>query len=121
MHSTSSFLGRSPRHLLRESYWQDDKVKKRTLANLSALPQHAIDFLKLALKNQFPRRMTPPPFVPAPPASTAPSSAPSASSSPTACSSITRRERSLALAMIVCRLLKPGTKLRVEREVGPSG
>ena len=87
MHITPSFARRSPCHLLRESYWQDGQVKKRTLANLSALPQHAIDLLRLALKNQLPPL---PPSAPAPPAITAPSapsSASPASSSSTACSS----------------------------------
>ncbi len=32
-----------------------------------------------------------------------------------------RPERSLALALIDCRLLKPGAKLRVDRELGPAG
>jgi hypothetical protein len=36
--------------LLRESYREGDKVRKRTLANLSKLPDHAIDGLQLLLK-----------------------------------------------------------------------
>ena len=52
MHITSTFARKSPCHLLRESYWQDGKVKKRTLANLSPLSQHAIDVLRLALANR---------------------------------------------------------------------
>ena len=39
-----------PAILLRESYREDGKVKKRTLANLSALPSHAIDALREALR-----------------------------------------------------------------------
>ena len=31
MHVTSSFARKSPCHLLRESYWQDGKFRKRTL------------------------------------------------------------------------------------------
>ncbi|GBE75641.1 hypothetical protein myaer87_28680 [Microcystis aeruginosa NIES-87] len=39
-----------PAVLLRESYREEDQVKKRTLANLSKLPDDIIDNLKLALK-----------------------------------------------------------------------
>ncbi|MBE9245932.1 IS1634 family transposase [Microcystis aeruginosa LEGE 00239] len=39
-----------PAVLLRESYREGDQVKKRTLANLSKLPNDIIDNLKLALK-----------------------------------------------------------------------
>ena len=54
MHITSTYARKAPCHLLRESYWENGKVKKRTLANLSALPQHLIDLLRLALANQLP-------------------------------------------------------------------
>ena len=39
-----------PAVLLRESYREDGKVKKRTLANLSKLPDDIVDNIKLALK-----------------------------------------------------------------------
>jgi transposase len=39
-----------PAVLLRESYREDGKVKKRTVANLSKLPEDVIESLKLALK-----------------------------------------------------------------------
>ena len=39
-----------PAILLRESFREDGKVKKRTLANLSKCPDHAIEALKAALK-----------------------------------------------------------------------
>ena len=39
-----------PAVLLRESYREGNKVKKRTLANLSKLPDEVIDNLKLVLK-----------------------------------------------------------------------
>ena len=39
-----------PCFLLRESYREGGKVKKRTLANLSHLPEHAIEGLKILLK-----------------------------------------------------------------------
>lgn len=40
------------RHLLRESYREDGKVKHRTLINLSGLPDEVIAAMKLALKHQ---------------------------------------------------------------------
>ncbi len=39
-----------PAVLLRESYREGDKVKKRTLTNLSKLPEDVVDNMKLALK-----------------------------------------------------------------------
>ncbi len=39
-----------PAILLRESYREGDKVKKRTLANLSKLPDDVVDNMKLVLK-----------------------------------------------------------------------
>lgn len=39
-----------PAVLLRESYREGDKVRKRTLANLSKLPESAIEGLKVLLK-----------------------------------------------------------------------
>ena len=45
----------SPPAVLRpESYREGDQVKKRTLANLSKLPDDIIDNLKLALKGATP-------------------------------------------------------------------
>jgi transposase len=38
-----------PAVLLRESFREEGKVKKRTLANLSKLPSHVVDSIKLAL------------------------------------------------------------------------
>ena len=77
MHITSTYARKAPCHLLRESYWENGKVKKRTLANLSALPQHLIDLLRLALANQLPASTAP----------SAPSSALPAASNSTPCSS----------------------------------
>ena len=79
MHITYSFHRKAPCHLLRESYWHNGQVKKRTLANLSALPQHLIDLLRLALANQLPatqdgsgvRLGTPASTVPSPPPASA--------------------------------------------------
>ena len=39
-----------PAVLLRESYREGKKVKKRTLANLSQLPEDVVDNMKLVLK-----------------------------------------------------------------------
>ena len=39
-----------PAVLLRESYREDGKVRKRTLANLSKLPSETVDHLKILLK-----------------------------------------------------------------------
>jgi len=36
--------------LLRESYREGDRVRKRTLANLSSLPDEAVEKLKILLK-----------------------------------------------------------------------
>jgi hypothetical protein len=45
-----------PAVLLRESYRENGKVKKRTLANLSNLPEDVIDNMKLAFgSNSFER------------------------------------------------------------------
>lgn len=41
-----------PAILLRETYREHGKVKSRTLANLSMLPPHAIDALRLSLKGE---------------------------------------------------------------------
>ena len=43
-----------PAILLRESFWKDGKVRKRTLANLSKLPPHLIDALRRFLKGATP-------------------------------------------------------------------
>jgi transposase len=41
-----------PAILLRESYRQGNKVRKRTLANLTKLPTHIVDNLKILIKNK---------------------------------------------------------------------
>ena len=40
------------RYLLRESYWEKGKVKKKTIASLCKLSQEEIDAIKLALKHK---------------------------------------------------------------------
>lgn len=126
MHITSSFARPKPCHLLRESYWEDGRVKKRTLANLSALPQPVIDLLRRALRNE----------LPAADPETAPVRvrASRQHGAASAVLALARRldlerllyhkpcpARSRALAMIICRLLEPGPRLRVERELGSAG
>ncbi|MDE0261418.1 MAG: IS1634 family transposase [Bryobacterales bacterium] len=125
MHITSSFARKSPCHLLRESYWHNGKVKKRTLANLSALPQPLIDLLKAALDRQLPLGS---PDSPAQLGRVRQHGAVSALLGLARSLRFDRllfhkpsRQRSLALALILARLLKPGAKLRLERELGPTG
>ena len=125
MHITSTYARKSPCHLLRESYWHRGKVKKRTLANLSALPQPLIDLLKAALDQQLPLGS------PAAPVQVGRSRQHGAVSALLGLARSLRldrllfhqpcRQRSLALALILARLLKPGAKLRLERELGPGG
>ena len=125
MHITSSFHRKAPCHLLRESYWDNGRVKKRTLANLSALPEHLIDLLRLALNNQLPAAKD---------GSGVRLGRAFRHGAVSAILATVRRlgldsllfyqpcrQRALALAMIACRLLRPGSKLRVERELGPAG
>ncbi|MBI2566402.1 MAG: IS1634 family transposase [Candidatus Schekmanbacteria bacterium] len=51
--STSSQNGRSYRRvLLRESFWEEGKVKHRTIANLSRCSEEEISAMKLALKHK---------------------------------------------------------------------
>lgn len=42
----------TPAVLLRESYRQGGKVRKRTLANLSALPQKQIELIRRSVKGE---------------------------------------------------------------------
>ncbi len=125
MHITSSFARKSPCHLLRESYWRNGKVHKRTLANLSALPQPLIDLLKAALDRQLPLGS---PHAPVQAGRARQHGAVSALLGLARSLRLDRllfhqpcRQRSLALALILARLLKPGAKLRLERELGPAG
>ncbi len=51
MHIDISKTGKYKRALLRESYREDGKVKKRTIVNLSQCPDEVIEALQFALKN----------------------------------------------------------------------
>jgi hypothetical protein len=44
--------GKYQRHLIRESYRQDGKVKHRTIANISECSDKEIQAIKLALKHK---------------------------------------------------------------------
>ena len=125
MHIETTRSGNSRCHLLRQSYWQDGKPKKRTLCNLSALPEHAIEALKRALKRG-----------PAlnPDNADVELRASRAHGAVSAVLGTLRdigldrvifhrpdRRRALVIAMIVARLIRPGAKLRVERELGAAG
>src|SRR6266571_4742920 len=72
------------RHLLRRSYRDGGKVRKETLANLSHLPEDAIEAVRLVLAGRlgFPGLLGPP------------------------C-----RERDLAFALIISRIARPASKL----------
>ena len=125
MHITSSFHRKAPCHLLRESYWENGRVKKRTLANLSALPQHLIDLLRLALANQLPAAKDGSGVRLGLARQHGAVSAVLATVRQLGLDAVLFyqpcRQRALALAMLACRLLRPGSKLRVERELGPAG
>jgi hypothetical protein len=105
-------------HLLRRSYREGGVVKKETVANLSHLPEEVIELIRGALRGQR--------FVAAEEALTVERSLPGGHVE--AALSMARRlellrlldrspsrERALCLAMIVQRLLAPGSKLAMSR------
>ena len=125
MHIETTHNPKSTCHLLRESYWEDGRPKKRTLCNLSALPDHAIEVLRKALHHG-------PTLDPGSKEVAMEQSR--AHGAVSAILGVVRgigldravfhrpdRRRALVLAMIVARVLRPGAKLRVERELGEAG
>ena len=105
-------------HLLRRSYREGGKVKKRTVANLSHLPDEVIELIRGALRGER--------FVPASEAFQIERSLPAGHIE--AVLSLARRlelarlldrspssERDLCLAMIVQRVVGPGSKLQMTR------
>jgi hypothetical protein len=109
--------------LLRRSYRQDGKVKKETLANLSHLPPEAIDALRRVLAGET--------LMSVQDAFTIERSLPAGHV--TAALSMARRlelpklldrsacrERDLCMAMIVGRVICPGSKLGMVRTLGQS-
>ena len=125
MHIETTRNPKSTCHLLRQSYWENGKPRKRTLCNLSALPEHAIEALRKALKRG--------PVLDlgdrtATVLSSRAHGAASAILGMAQSCELDRilfhrssRQRSLALAMIAGRLLRPGAKLRLERELSREG
>jgi hypothetical protein len=105
-------------HLLRRSYREGGVVKKETVANLSHLPDEVIELIRGALRGKQ--------FVPAEEALTVERSLPAGHVEAVLAMArrleLTRlldrtpsRERQLCLAMIVQRLLAPGSKLAMSR------
>lgn len=107
-----------PAYLLRESYRVGDKVKKRTLANLSALSDDQIAALRLILRGQdlVPAEQL---FDVTESRQHGPSQAVSVAmyrvGLPALLGSRPSRQRSLVLAMIAARILAPTTKLATTR------
>jgi hypothetical protein len=98
---------------LRRTYRQDGKVKNETVANLSALPDHVIDLIDAGLKGT--------PLVPASQAVTITSSLPHGHVAAVHAMAVKLglpallgpacRQRDLALALIICRVAAPASKL----------
>lgn len=107
-----------PAILLRESYREGDKVKKRTLANLSALPPEAIEAVRATLRGQT--------LVPSEEAFSIERARPHGHVAAVVgtmrklgmanlLSSRPNRKRDLVLAMIAARILDPCSKLATAR------
>jgi hypothetical protein len=115
----SGYVGKSGQervyltHLLRRTFREDGKVKHETLANLSALPDEQIELLRRSLKGEA--------FVPADAASSVLRSLPHGHVAAVmaqaralglpALLGPAGRERDLALALVVSRVVHPRTKL----------
>lgn len=111
-----------PAILLRESYREGDKVLKRTLANLSALPPEAIEAIRATLRGET--------LVPVDEAFQTLRSLPHGHVAavvgtmrrlglPKLLSTRPHRERDLVLAMIAARVIEPCSKLATARALGP--
>ena len=98
---------------LRRSFRQDGKVRNETVANLSALPAHVVDWVEAGLKGQC--------LVPADAAATIARSVPHGHVAAVWAQARALglpgllgppgRSRDLAMALIVSRVLRPGSKL----------
>jgi hypothetical protein len=127
MHVVTNTIRRGDRvytaHLLRRSYREGGKVKKQTLANLSHLPDELIELIRAALRGER--------FVAAGEAFQIERSLPAGHIE--AALAMARRldlarlldrarsrERDLCLAMIVQRLVAPGSKLAMSRAFAQS-
>jgi hypothetical protein len=107
-----------PAVLLRESYREGDKVKKRTLANLSALPEEAIEAVRATLRGET--------LLPAEEAFQVLRSRPHGHVAavvgtmrrlalPSLLSSRSHKHRDRVLAMIAARIIEPCSKLATAR------
>jgi transposase len=127
MHVVTNTIRRGDRvytaHLLRRSYREGGKVKKQTLANLSHLPDEAIELIRGVLRGER--------FVPAADALAIERSLPAGHVE--AALGMARRlelsrlldrspsrERALCLAMIAQRVIAPGSKLAMTRAFSQS-
>ena len=104
-------------HLLRRSYREDGKVKNETVANLSHLPADLIEMIRGSLAGQV--------FVPAAAAATVTRTRPHGHVAAVhaqakalglpALLGPAGRERDIALALIIARVCRPGSKLATTR------
>ena len=105
-------------HLLRHSYREGDQVKSKTVANLSSLPDHLIEVIRLGLKGE--------PVGPAASAMELVESRPHGHVAAVVGTMRTlgfdrlfatrkSREKDLALALVAGRVLHPGSKLSLSR------
>jgi len=105
--------------LLRESYREGDKVRKRTLANLSKLPDHVVDGLQLLLKGGTAIESLPEAFKIIRSRPHGHVAAVLGSLKNTGLHQLIHeentRERRLVLAMIVARIIEPRSKLATSR------
>jgi transposase len=111
-----------PAILLRESYREGDKVRKRTLANLSKLSDHAVDGLQLLLKGGTAIESLPEAFKIIRSRPHGHVAAVLGSLKNTGLHNLIHeentRERRLVLAMIVARIIEPRSKLATSRGLG---
>lgn len=110
-------------HLLRRSYREDGKVKNETVGNISHLPEHVVELVRRALRGELLlgaeeafeiERSLPAGHVQA---------ALSAARSLDLARTIERqpsRQRALVMAMLVSRVIAPGSKLETSRTLGQS-
>ncbi|MGH3113620.1 MAG: IS1634 family transposase, partial [Gaiellaceae bacterium] len=127
MHVVTNTIRRGDRvytaHLLRRSYREGGKVKKQTLANLSHLPEEVVELIRGALRGQR--------YVPAGEALRVERSLPAGHVEaalamarrlelPRLLDRAASRERALCTAMIVQRVLGPGSKLAMSRAFAQS-
>ena len=108
-----------PAVLLRESYREGEKVRKRTLANLSKLPDHAVDGLQALLKGGVTIESLPSAFKITRSRPHGHVAAVLGSLKKTGLHNLiseeNTRERRLVLAMIIARIIDPRSKLATAR------